>query len=283
MKKLVLGMVSALAITAFSLGASPASAQMASKGATTSKGVVAAARSPTLERIKARGKLVVGNGMRLHGYNYVNAKTGRNEGFMAEMAEAVAKRLLGDPSKVEYIKVTSANRIQHVVDNKIDLLIDAVYRNPSNADFVEFSDMFYPAGAGLLVRKGSKIRGPADLKEGVRVVHEPDTPEYATLKAMAPKATYIGVDGDKESWDAFRNGAEVYAWSVPGLYDAVAQNPGYVVVNQFTLKPYGIIYDKNDPELGRVLNTIIAEMRAAGEIDRLYTKWFGVFGGPSSR
>ena len=127
---------------------------------------------------------------------------------------------------------------------------------PARAQNVQFAG--YPEGPGMDI-----------LRTKCRVCHMPDRVKQKGR--------------DKESWDAFRNGADVYAWSVPGLYDAVAQHPDYVVVNQFMLKPYGIIYDKNDLELGRVLNTIIAEMRASGELDRLYAKWFGVFGGPSSR
>ena len=61
-----------------------------------------AGKSPTIARILQRGRIVVGSGFKFRTFNYKNAETGENEGFLVDVSRALAKRLLGDVHKVEF-------------------------------------------------------------------------------------------------------------------------------------------------------------------------------------
>jgi putative glutamine transport system substrate-binding protein len=55
-----------------------------------------------------------------------------------------------------------------------------------------------------------------------------------------------------------------------------AQDPGYEVVGEpFTDEPYGIAVQKGNTDVVTAVNDTLAELKANGEYDAIYTKWIG--------
>ena len=67
--------------------------------------------------------------------------------------------------KIEYVKVTSDDRIPAVVQNKIDLECGSTTANAERAKQVAFSPLMFVAGTKLMVPKASAISA-ADRSEG---------------------------------------------------------------------------------------------------------------------
>jgi len=93
-----------------------ASSGAATGDACTSSGVsltpasgVAIAGSPTFDKIKAAGKVVVGVKFDQPNLGYKDA-SGKRCGFDIEIAQLIASKLGIDPAKIEYKEVASANR-----------------------------------------------------------------------------------------------------------------------------------------------------------------------------
>ena len=82
-------------------------------------------------------------------------------GYSLELCEAIVDEIgveVDDPNlKIEYVKVTSDDRIPAVVQNKIDLECGSTTANAERAKQVAFSPLMFVAGTKLMV--------PSRLKE----------------------------------------------------------------------------------------------------------------------
>jgi putative glutamine transport system substrate-binding protein len=247
-------------------------------------GSVARAESETLARIRQRDRLVVGTELAFPTLNFKDPATGRCEGFMADLAHALAQRLLGDGSKVEFHPVNDQTRFDDVNGGVVDLLIDTVPISEERAKIVGLSDETFRSGSALLVKQGSPIRSIDDLKPGTRVAYVTANPDVKVIRAKAPDATFLEFEKSGDAMAALKDGrADVFTQVVTHLYRAASQNPGYVLVGRFTSKPYGMVTKKGDDELRATLNDFLKALRASGEYDRLFQKWFAAYGGDNVR
>ncbi|KFN15492.1 bacterial extracellular solute-binding s, 3 family protein [Bacillus pseudomycoides] len=76
-----------------------------------------------VDQIKKRGKLVVGVKNDTNLFGLKDPATGKVEGFDVDIAKALAKKILGDESKVEFKEVTSKTRIPMLKNGDIDTII----------------------------------------------------------------------------------------------------------------------------------------------------------------
>lgn len=237
-------------------------------------------RSETMENIKKRDKLLVGNKFSFQTFNYKNPATGKNEGYMADLARALAIKILGDENKIEFRQTTDETRFDMMAKGDVDVLIDLIRSSPEKEKLVDFSDVIFHSGSGLLVKKGSPIKSIDDIKKGTRVLYVGENLDVKFIKAKVPDATYIEFEHSKDAVEALKAGkGDVFTQVVTHLFRAASQNPEYVVVNRFTDKPYRIAVKKGDTAMRDYVNDFIRGMTASGELDRLYTKWFGPYGG----
>ena len=84
-------------------------------------------------------------------------------GYSLELCEAVVDEIgaeIDEPDlKIEYVKVTSDDRIPAVVENKIDLECGSTTANAERAKQVAFSPLMFVAGTKLMVPKASTDLG----------------------------------------------------------------------------------------------------------------------------
>ena len=80
---------------------------------------------PTVDKIRTRGRLIVGGSATSMLLAARNPISGRIEGFDVELARQVAKAIFGDPDKIERRVVTTAERIPVLQDGRVDLVISA--------------------------------------------------------------------------------------------------------------------------------------------------------------
>jgi putative glutamine transport system substrate-binding protein len=251
----------------------------------------AQAAAPTLERVRQRGYLIVGNEFKFPTMNVLDPATGRNEGFMADLARSLAKHLFGDEGKVSFRHTEDATRLDDVVNGEVDMLIDTTGGIADNAalleakkKLVDFSDETFRSGSALLVRKDGPVRGLEDIGDGTRVLYVKANPDVAALRAHAPGASYIAFDSSADALAALKAGkGDAFTQVVTHLYRAASQDAAYTVVGRFTSKPYAVVYRKGDSALGAYLNEWLRTIKANGEYDRLYQKWFYPYGGAALR
>lgn len=237
-----------------------------------------AAKSPTIAQILKRDSLWAGSGFKYRTFNYKNAETGENEGFMVDVAKALAKRLLGDERKLQwqYAAGNMGNgNVMFLVRGEVDVMVDPVAPNPRFKKLVAFTDPIFMSGTALLAKRDSPIKSLADLKKGVRVIVDRGNAPALDVMAKYPEATYLVFEDSMEQFNALRNGeGDVVLHHYTHVYDMASQDDRYSVRGRFVDKPFSMECSKADPVFLQFLNDFIREFHASGEHARLLKKWF---------
>src|ERR1700761_4262614 len=123
--------------------------------------------SPTLASIKSSHVVHLGYRESSPPFSFLD-QSSRPIGYSLELCEAVVEEIgaeVDDPNlKIEYVKVTSDDRIPAVVDKKIDLECGSTTANAERAKQVAFSPLMFVAGTKLMVAKEAHISAITDLK-----------------------------------------------------------------------------------------------------------------------
>jgi ABC-type amino acid transport substrate-binding protein len=144
---------------------------------------------------------------------------------------------------------------------------------------VDFSINFFFTGAQLLVKKGSGIKGVADVA-GKRVGVAHGTTAEKALRASQPKADVVTFQDHPAAFLALDQG-RIVAYANDGILlaglAAKARNPtDYEVVGAFFSKePYSCMVPENDSKWRDFVNHTFMELIDSGKFFELYDKWFG--------
>ncbi|MDM5460849.1 glutamine ABC transporter substrate-binding protein GlnH [Bacillus cereus] len=230
-----------------------------------------------IEQIKKRGKLVVGVKNDTNLFGLKNPSTGQVEGFDIDIAKALAKKILGDEKKLELKEVTSKTRIPMLKNGDIDAIIATMTITEERKKEVDFSDVYFKAGQSLLVKKGSNIKSIDDVKQGVKVLAVKGSTSTNNIRQKSPEATVLEFENYSEAFTALKAGkGDVLTTDNAILYGMAKQDSNYEVVGKkFTDEPYGIAVQKGANDLTKEINSLLKDMNANGEYDKLYEKWIG--------
>src|SRR5579885_2381008 len=129
--------------------------------------------SPTLAAIKSRHVIHVGYRESSPPFSFLD-QANRPIGYSLELCEAIVDEIAAEVDapdlKIEYVKVTSDDRIPAVVQNKIDLECGSTTANAERAKQVAFSPLMFVAGTKLMVPKSGNVQSVTDLKGKTVVV-----------------------------------------------------------------------------------------------------------------
>ena len=228
-----------------------------------------------MDSFQARGRLVARVSFDIAGMGYENPRTGKVEGFEADLARAIAEKLLGARDRVDFVQVTNEQRIPAMQSDLVDMVLSQITITPDRAELVDFSIPYCVTREAILVPKGSDIRGFADLK-GKPIAVTAGSISIRRMRAALPDARMVVTSLNVGCLEAVAKG-EVDAASNdlvnlvlmrkysehPKLYDIID------IGDRFDEKPYGIAVKKGHKSLVDLLNEAIESLKASGEIDRL--------------
>jgi len=261
-------------LLAASLLATAASAQTGGEGL-----------SPTLANIKKTGVVRLGYRESSPPFSFLD-QANRPIGYSLELCEAVVDEIgveVDDANlKIEYVKVTSDDRIPAVVQNKIDLECGSTTANAERARQVAFSPLMFVAGTKLMVPKASGISGAADLKGKTVVVTKGTTNEqamHAVDKKLALGLTIVTAADHEQSYQMLADGkADAFATDDILLYGLIARHKAQdkfrVTSDYLSYDPYGIMFRKGEPELASVVERTFHKLGSNRDLIPLYNKWF---------
>ncbi|WP_374720535.1 transporter substrate-binding domain-containing protein [Parageobacillus toebii] len=271
---ITLALIALLSITALAGCSSESSTSNKGDGA---KSAETSGGTNTLEKIKKRGKLVVGVKYDLNLFGLKNPETGKVEGFDIDIAKGLAKKILGDENKIELKEVTSKTRIPMLNNGEIDAIIATMTITEERKKEVDFSDVYFMAGQSLLVKKDSKINSVKDLKKGMTVLTAKGSTSAQNIRKVAPEVNVLEFENYAEAFTALKAGqGDALTTDNALLWGMAKQDPNYRVLDEtFTEEPYGIAVRKGDKELLQVINEYLKEIKENGEYDKIYEKWIG--------
>jgi ABC-type amino acid transport substrate-binding protein len=216
----------------------------------------------------------------------------RPVGYSIDLCTHIASRIqqqLGISLKLNWVPVTTDNRLEMVASGKVDIECGTTTASLSRQERVDFSLMTFVDGGGLLTQKSLSLGGVADLA-GKRIAIIPGTTtETAVAKFL--KEEFVSVE-----FVRVKNHLEGLAALEKGSADAFASDRGILIGLAVTSKdpsrfalppvlfsyePYGFMLRRNDAAFRLAVNRALAGLYRSGGIVEIYNRWFGAFGKPS--
>lgn len=156
----------------------------------------------TLDRIKQRGKLVVGVDTASPPFGVLDTATGKSAGYQPELAADIAKRL---GVELETVPVTASTRVQFLQAGKVDLLIANIQWTQERSEILSFAPTPYDlVGGAAVVSKASGIKRWEDLRGKVACVSQGSN--FARPLQETYGAVVKGLRGIPESLLALKGG-----------------------------------------------------------------------------
>src|SRR5690348_10350758 len=241
--------------------------------------------SPTLANIKRTHVVRLGYRESSPPFSFLD-QANRPIGYSLELCEAVVDEIgveVDDPDlKIAYVKVTSDDRIQAVLQNKIDLECGSTTANAERAKQVAFSPLMFVAGTKLMVPKASSVQAVTDLKGKTVVVTKGTTNEQAMHnvdKKFSLGLNIVTAGDHEQSYQMLVDGkADAFATDDILLYGLIARHKSQdkfrVTGDYLSYDPYGIMFRKSEPQLKEVVERTFRKLGSGHDLIPLYNKWF---------
>ena len=245
----------------------------------------------TLKKIKASSTLTLGYLESAPPFSFPGPDR-RPVGYSIDLCTHVASAIqkqLGINLKLNWVPVTTENRIDMVASGKVDIECSTTTATLSRQEKVDFSLMTFADGGGLLTKSDLKLGAVADLADKRIAVIPGTTTETALQKFL--KEEFVSV-----KYVPVKNHLEGLAAVEKGLAEAFASDRGILIGLAVTSKdptrfglpnilfsyePYGFMLPRNDAAFRLAVNRALAGLYRSGGIAPIYERWFGGFGKPS--
>ncbi|MEW2085092.1 glutamate ABC transporter substrate-binding protein [Streptomyces sp. NPDC005283] len=240
--------------------------------------------SPTWNKAKKRGHLIVGAKEDQPYLGEKDPASGRYTGFDIEIAKMVAASIGFDPNTLVFKTIASANRETALQNGQIDYYVGTYTVNDNRKKLVGFAGPYYLAGQSLLVRSDENdIKGPQDLA-GKRVCSAAGSTPYQRIEADYPKADLVAYDAYSVCVDnllTYQVDAVTTDDAILTGYAAKVPDELKVVGKPFSQEPYGIGVPRSDNALRFAIDDALEANEKNGNWKKAYDATLGLSGVPA--
>lgn len=252
---------------------STAQSSSSSSGSSSS---AATADGGAIQKIKDAGVLKVGVKVDVPKYGYKNPDSGEIEGFEIDLAKQVAKKILGDESKVELQGVTAKTRGPLLDNGEIDMVAATFTITEERKKSYNFSDPYFTDGVGLLVKKDAGYSCLKDLDGKTIGVAQSST----TKKALEEEADKQGIKlkfSELASYPEIKSALDskrVDCFAVDAsILNGYVDDSSVILDDRYNPQEYGIASKLDNKDLAEVINGVVNDMKSSGQMDELIQKW----------
>jgi polar amino acid transport system substrate-binding protein len=235
----------------------------------------------TMAKIAARGRLIAGVDQNSYLFGFRNPATGRLEGFDIDMVAEIAEAIFGDPSRVQYKVITSAQREDVLSKGEVDIVVRTYTINCRRLQDVNFSAVYYTAGQRLLVDKSSAVSSVEQLGKQ-KVCAATGSTSLRRIAEHPAKPVPVSVENWSDCLVMLQQG-QVAAVSTDDtiLVGMLAQDPNLKMVGpKLAEEPYGIGIPRGNTDMVRFVNAVLSKAMADGSWRNSYSRWLGQTGQP---
>ncbi len=233
--------------------------------------------------IVERGRLIVGVDQSNNLLSYRDMATGQLRGFEIDLAREIARDIFGDPDRVDFRFVTSAERIEALNSGTVDMVIRSMTVTAQRQEKVEFSLPYFLAHTRMLVVKDSGIDEVEDLN-GRTACSSTVTTSLERIRAQAPGAGILATRSWGDCLLALQLGQVDAVVTDDALLSGMQDQDPYteIVGAPLSEELYAVAVRKPDAGhdtrgLVRQVNDTLLRMRADGTWQRLFDQWFGAY------
>ena len=220
-------------------------------------------------------KLVVGTNATFVPFEFKDEKTQDYTGFDIELIRAIGKRINKD---VELKNVAFDALIPALNTHDIDVAASGMTITKARSEKVLFSSPYYENALAVVYKDGTAVNSLDDLK-GKKIAAQLGT-TGADLAHKIEGTTVKEFDHSNEALLELQNGgvdATVIDLPVAQYYSTKHPDQHIKFMAYPNTKEYlGLAINKDNKALQEEINKAIADMKADGEFNTLYKKWFNV-------
>lgn len=223
-----------------------------------------------LEEIKKRGTVRIGVFSDKPPFGYVDSN-GKNQGYDVYIAKRIAKDLLGDENKVEFVLVEAASRVEFLQSDKVDIILANFTVTDERKEVVDFANPYMKVALGVVSKDGT-IKSVDDLKGKKLLVNKGTTAETYFTENY-PDIELLKFDQNTETFEALKDGrGDALAHDNTLLFAWARENKGFEVGitnlgEQDTIAP---AVKKGNTDLLEWLNTEIDTLNRNGFMKEAY-------------
>ena len=228
-----------------------------------------------LSKIIKRGEIIIGIRDDTMPFGFRD-KDGNMAGFDIDLAKIIAKNILGDESKIQFVPVTASNRISKLISGEVDILIATMTITEQREQILNFSIPYYIAGQAILTKSTSKATGLLDFQDKKLIVVFGSTSER-NLRTNVPDIEILGYKTYKEAYNALKEGKAdgIVADDTILLSYALNDKSVKLLPKRFSQEPYAVAFRKENESLELIerIDYIIDSLQSSGRIDKMLEKW----------
>jgi polar amino acid transport system substrate-binding protein len=233
--------------------------------------------TPVMDRIQARGQLIVGMSGDMPPLNMTD-KDGAVIGFEADMAKLLAGAM---GVELEIRTLPFNELIGALVGGEVDMVMSGMTMIPARNLKVAFVGPYLRSGKAVLtkVETLARIKDFGQLNDPARqLVALRGSTSASLVQELAPLAQLRLARDTREAIDlVVKDQAQAMIADYTTAIVALLQNPdaGLIsVITPITYEPLGIALPSNDALLINWTKNTLASFRASGQTERLERRWF---------
>ena len=229
---------------------------------------------PALERIRERGRLIVGVEQSQYLLSYRDMVRGELRGFEVELAQEIARDLLGEPEAVDFRFVDSASRAELLQEDRVDIVIRTMSITPERASKVAFSTPYLKSQVRLLAPNDRGITSMDDLPERTVCVVD-GTTLLNIVRTLAPQSPVLRT----RSWSDCLMATQQFQADAIIADDAIlagmiAQDPHTdILPDALATQYYAVGIPLGNDSVVRQVNATIERIRDDGTWHRMFQQW----------
>ncbi|MFO7295425.1 MAG: cysteine ABC transporter substrate-binding protein [Clostridia bacterium] len=236
----------------------------------------------SIDRIKEYGKVRIGVFSDKPPFGYVDSN-GEVQGYDVYLARRIAKDLLGDESKVEFVFVEAANRVEYLQSDKVDIILANFTVTDERKKLVDFALPYMKVSLGVVSPNDNVITDVSQLKGKKLIVNKGTTADIFFTKNY-PDIELLKYDQNTEAFQALLDGrGDALAHDNTMLFAWAREHEGYTVGitslgGQDTIAP---AVKKGNTELLNWLNEELKELGKENFMHKNYEETLRPFYGDS--
>jgi glutamate/aspartate transport system substrate-binding protein len=255
-------------------------------------GPASAQTSATLAKVKAAKAINVAYSADSFPFS-MNGPNNEPAGYSIDLCKrAIAQigRAAGEPNlKINWLAGSVAERLQMVASGRADLECANTTQTLARLANVDFSNLIFIDGSGLLVKSGAPINQIADLAGKKVAVLKGTTTETRlndTLRVRLVNATVVPITDAASGVAMLEAGTvDAYAGDKVKLIGLAVQGKEparlALVTEDLSMEPYAMALPRNDSAFRLEVNRALTQVYLSGDIERIYAQWLGKLGRPS--
>ncbi|WP_344330848.1 glutamate ABC transporter substrate-binding protein, partial [Kitasatospora putterlickiae] len=229
---------------------------------------------PAVKAIKARRSLVVGIDLNSYRWGARNPNSGQLEGFDIDLARAIGTAIMGDPEKVVFKAVPTADRIKYIKEGRVDIIVRTMSITCERMEEIAFSRPYFTTSQRVLVPRTSPAKTLDEALNGTTACAATGSTALVELKTR-PLKQVVPVENNLDCLVLMQLGKVDATMTDDGLAAGQAAQDQTVKVLDGEVRPgvMGVAMLKGSADLTARVNQVLNDYYTSGTWRRAYDSW----------